>query len=83
MKNELLPIGSVVEVEKQNLMICSYVKKGKELNGKKYDYACCLFPFGMGANAILINKEQIKRVVFVGLQNNDFLKLKKMMENLK
>ncbi len=80
MKNELLPIGSIITVENQDLMICAYFKKNTEINDKKCDYACCLYPIGMGKEAILVEKSQIQRVKFIGFQDNRFVEFKNRME---
>ena len=43
MKDEILPIGSVVTAEGQDVMICAYLKKDVLVDGNSYDYACCLY----------------------------------------
>ena len=79
---DVLPIGSIVVVNNIDLMICSYFKPGTEIEGKKVDYACCLYPTGLGENAILVSRLEIQDVKFVGFQDTKFLKFKETMENL-
>lgn len=79
MKDEILPIGSVVTAEGQDVMICAYLKKDVLVDGNSYDYACCLYPFGLKKEAILIKKKQISRIRFVGFQDPRFVELKKKL----
>lgn len=60
-------------------MICAYFNKDAKINGEKYDYACCLYPFGMSKEAILIKKDQIERIKFIGFQDNRFVEFRKKM----
>ena len=76
MKNEILPIGSIITVGDTDLMICAYFKKDAEYNGKKYDYACCQYPNGLGKEAALVKKEDIIRVKFIGFQDGKFVEFK-------
>jgi hypothetical protein len=80
MKNELLPIGSVVTVNNEDLMICSYMGKDSKIKDKHYDYACCLYPDGISEQAALINKEQIQRIKFIGFKNKRFYEYKKLFK---
>lgn len=77
MDNTFLPIGSIVTVKGVDVMICSYIKKGKLINNIQYDYACCSYPDGIGENAILIKREDVDNVKFIGFQDNRFVELKK------
>ena len=81
MKNSYLPIGSIITAEGQDLMICAYINKKTEINGNYYDYACCLYPSGLGPEAILIKKEQIKDIKFIGFQNGKYYDYLKQLEN--
>ena len=81
MKNSILPIGSIITVNGQDLMICAYFKPDAVFNNETYDYACCLYPSGMGETSILIKKESIQLVKFIGFQDNRFLEMKHIMEN--
>ena len=77
--DDILPIGSIIKVGGQDLMICAYLKKGAKINNDEFDYACCLYPTGMGQDAILVKKEQIEKVVFIGFQDLRFVELKKQL----
>ena len=79
MKNDILPIGSIVTAEEHDVMICSYIPKGALINNEQFDYACCLYPYGMSKDAILIKKDQIQRIKFVGFQDERFVELKNNM----
>lgn len=81
MKNSLLPIGSIVTVGVDNLMICQYIPNGKLIDGVQYDYACCLYPTGIGEKSILIKKTDIDIVTFIGYKNDSFSKFKEILEN--
>lgn len=76
MKNEILPIGSIITVNNADLMICAYFKKNAKINNEQYDYACCLYPSGLGKDAILVKKENIDRVKFIGYQDGTFVQFK-------
>ncbi len=80
MKNMLLPIGTVILFESRELMICSYIKKDAIVNGDHYDYACCLYPQGVSNDAILIKKEQIEKILFIGYQGATFEQFKVDLE---
>lgn len=81
MKEEFLPIGSIITVANQDLMICSYFKKGSLINNNQYDYACCLYPYGINEKAALVKKSDIQRVKFIGFLDSKFLELKKQLED--
>ncbi len=80
MKNGILPIGSIVTVEGNDYMICAYFQKNAYVENQKYDYACCLYPTGLSKDAVLIKKDQIEKVKFIGFQDLRFSKLKKELE---
>jgi len=79
-KNELLPIGSIVRANGQDIMICAYLKKDANVNNEHYDYACCIYPTGLAKDSILIKKEQIQKIIFIGYQDERFVELKNNME---
>lgn len=81
MKDGILPIGSVITAEGQELMICAYLNKDAVIENDHFDYACCLYPSGMSDKAILVKKSQITRINFIGYQNGKFLAYKKQLEN--
>lgn len=79
---ELLPIGSIVTVENKDLMICAYLGQVPDINGKKYDYACCSYPIGITQKSAIISKNQIERIKFLGFKNKEFYDLKKELEKI-
>ena len=83
MKNDILPIGSIISVEGKDLMICSYIKDDALIEGKHFDYLCCLYPVGLTKDSLLVNKQDIERVKFIGYQSPDFNKLKELIKNEK
>lgn len=80
---ELLPIGSVVLLKdgKKRLMVCGRIQRkvGEE---KCYDYCACLFPEGIvsAKDLFLFNNEDIDRVYFVGLQDEEEFRFRGFME---
>ncbi len=80
MTNDILPIGSIVTVSDQDVMICAYINKGTLISNEQFDYACCLYPTGVSKDAILIKKEQIQKVKFIGFQDGRFVELKNKLE---
>ena len=83
MKNDILPIGSIVKVGNVDFMICAYFKSNAEYNGEKYDYACCLYPSGLGEDIALIKKKNIDKVIFIGFQDGRFVKYKEQLMGVK
>lgn len=80
MKDKLLPIGSIVTIKGQDLMICSYFDKKKRINNECFDYICCIYPTGIDEKMLLIKKENIESIKFIGFQDNRFVKLKEEWE---
>jgi len=80
MNHVFLPIGSIITVSDRDLMICAYLKEDFMINNIHYNYACCIYPNGMGEEAVLVKKSDIKRVKFIGFQDSKFLEFKKTME---
>lgn len=75
MKNQILPIGSIIKMKNSdlNFMIYGYVDKNKKVEDNYYDYFCCIYPTGInGKDAILIQKDKIEKVIFIGYQNTEF-----------
>ena len=59
MESRLLPIGSVIKMQKSDiyLMIYGYADHNKEIEGDFYDYLCCIYPTGInGKESILVKK---------------------------
>lgn len=75
MKNELLPIGSVITMQgaKRKLMIIGTGVKDKETN-KSYDYVAVPYPEGyLGAEAMfLCDHADIDAIDFLGFVNAEF-----------
>lgn len=67
-----LPVGTIVRLFGANrkIMILGYAKKGKENDGKVFDYAGCVYPEGYGGrDAMLVfNHEDIERIYALGFQ---------------
>lgn len=68
-----LPIGSVVKLKKSKglVMIIGYFI---QMDDKKYDYACCLFPDGILSlkDVLTFNNENIDEVYYLGYKNNKY-----------
>ena len=83
MKDKLLPIGSIIKMQEGEvyLMVCGYVDKKKLIENDHYDYFCCIYPAGVnGKDTILVQREKIEKVIFIGYQDNTFVKLAEMLE---
>lgn len=87
MKNDILPIGSVVRCGKELFMIIGYLDKNKsvDINGKnktdEFDYFSCKYPIGIeGQGPVLLSKDGIQDVVFIGYQDGSFIKVKDMLK---
>ena len=88
MKNDILPIGTVVRVDNNLMMIIGYMDKNKSMkvndntNTDDYDYVGCRYPFGVEEKGpLLINKKGIKDVVFIGYQDNSFSTMKEKLKD--
>ncbi|MBE5858637.1 MAG: DUF4176 domain-containing protein [Butyrivibrio sp.] len=77
-KKELLPIGSVVLLKGGNkrLMVCGRIQT-KGGDDTVYDYSGCYFPEGMidSDRMFFFNNENIERIYFIGLQDEEELAL--------
>lgn len=74
MKKEFLPLGSVVLLKDgtKKLMITGYVSKSSD-DDLIYDYSGCVFPEGIMENVYcLFNNNDIKKIYFEGLKNEEF-----------
>lgn len=80
MKDSILPIGSIVSVKNVDIMIIAYLDKNKKIDGDSYDYVCCVYPIGLEENTILVKKEDIENIKFIGYQDVRFSKLKELLE---
>ena len=80
---KLLPIGSVVLLEGANkrLMISGRMQIDVA-TGISYDYSGCFFPEGMinSKEMYMFNNENIKKIFFVGLQDEEEFMFRKFLE---
>ncbi len=80
---KLLPIGSVVLLEGANkrLMICGRLQTDVA-TGITYDYSGCFYPEGMinSKEMYMFNNENIKKIFFVGLQDEEEFLFRKFLE---
>lgn len=64
-----LPIGSVVTLKNsyERLIIIGVNQKSSK-DGKVYDYAACLYPYGYvnGDELFLFNNDKVKKIYFKG-----------------
>jgi len=82
--NKLLPIGSIIKVQKSDvyLMIYGYVNSKKKIENDYYDYFCCIYPAGInGKDSILVKKEKIDKVIFIGYQDTKFENFIELLNN--
>ncbi len=80
---QYLPLGTVVllkEAEKK-LMI---VGRCQVHEGVHYDYSACLFPEGyIGSDQMIVfNNDEIERVYYVGMQNEEEFVFRKALMDL-
>ena len=80
----LLPLGSIVilDTEKNDkIMIISRLVKKAEGNEEIYDYCGCFVPYGIQGDQELqfFNHEDIKRLLFVGYQDEEELQFSFLM----
>ncbi len=84
-KEHLLPIGSVVLLKDGNkkIMICGRAQSmADDESNEIFDYSACYYPEGIinPRELYLFNNEQIEEVVFLGLENDDELKYRELLE---
>lgn len=81
MKN-FLPLGSVVLLQgaSKRIMIAGRLQRNEE-NGNLYDYCGYPFPEGMQnpEEMVLFNNENIETVYFVGAQDEEEMKMQKLL----
>ena len=86
MNNKILPIGSIIKMYDSDLffMIYGYVDRSKKIEDDYYDYFCCIYPAGVnGKETILVQKEKIEKVIFIGYQDPKFVDFAKLLVNKK
>lgn len=78
-----LPLGSIVTLENGNkkIMICGRIQEHVEQQ-QLYDYCACLYPEGIidPKELYLFNNNQIDRVYFIGMQDEDEFAFRDFME---
>lgn len=86
MKQEFLPIGSVVLLEggTKKIMITGYFAVAGE-NKKVWDYRGCPFPEGviLSSGVALFNHRQIKEVCHIGFKNDEMIDFLDKLEIIK
>lgn len=84
MKEKYLPIGTVVLLKEatKTLMITGYCSSTPEDANTVYDYVAYLFPEGSlaGENVALFNHDQIGSIVHMGLVNDEYKNLDKVIK---
>ena len=84
MKEKYLPIGTVVLLKEatKSLMITGYCSSTPEDQNTVYDYVAYLFPEGSlaGESVALFNHDQIGSIVHMGLDNDEFKNLDKLIK---
>ncbi len=84
MNNKILPIGSIIKMQDSDLylMIYGYVDSNKKIENDFYDYFCCIYPAGInGKNSILVKKDKIEKVIFIGYQDSNFERFIELLKN--
>ncbi len=83
MNNDLLPIGTVVQLynnKNKYIILGTLLKK----DGKMFTYYCCMYPYGLIIDNgeiskriidydIYINQRDIEKIVFLGNINSEVL----------
>ncbi|MBR1385453.1 MAG: DUF4176 domain-containing protein [Bacilli bacterium] len=83
MNNKILPIGSIIKMSNSDLylMIYGYANSKKNIDGEYYDYFCCIYPAGInGKDSILVKKEKIEKIIFIGYQDSKFENFVELLE---
>ena len=84
--DSFLPLGSVVLLKgaQKKIMICGRIQTDVATE-KTYDYSACVYPEGLisSSEVIMFNNENIDKVFFVGYQDPDEFKFRKVLENYK
>ena len=86
MQEKFLPIGTVVMLKggTKRLMVTGFCMYDKNNTQKMYDYCGCLYPEGMISSdqTALFDHEQIEKVYYVGLQDEEEKKFKEQLKEL-
>ena len=82
----ILPIGSVVMIKQSDrrLMVIGRNQRDKKTK-ETFDYIACYFPEGVqeSTKVLHFNKEDIMLVFSLGYLNEDELRLRKELENMR
>lgn len=82
-EEKFLPVGTVVLLKgaSKRLMITGFCAFDKANSSKAYDYCGCLYPEGIISSdqLALFNNEQIDKVIFKGLSDEEEKKFKKTL----
>lgn len=85
MRNNLLPIGSIVLLKggERKLMICGRVVC-KENDDSIYDYIGCFYPMGItGSDTMFFfNHDGIEEIYFIGFQDKEEMEYRSFLNNL-
>ena len=80
---EVLPIGSIVLLKggEKRVMICGRIQR-KVGEDRLYDYCACYYPEGIlnPRDLFLFNNEDIDRVYFLGLQDEEEFRFRGFIE---
>lgn len=87
MYNEVLPIGTIVEIQgaTAKIIIAGYCPVGSARPGYIWDYAGFMFPLGYRSadEIIQFDKEQITKIIALGYQDEEqFLFIEKLSSAL-
>ena len=86
MEGKYLPIGSVVMLKSatKRLMITGFCAVSKENPNIVFDYSGCIFPEGIVSSdqTALFNHEQIDKIYFVGLKDEEEKTFKEQLNNI-
>ncbi len=84
--DKLLPIGTIVRMEKESkflFMIVGYMPRNNE--GEMRDYAAVRYPMGVFDSRVFFffNHKDIEEVVYQGFENEDYHALMEIVMGLK
>lgn len=82
-KNDWLPLGSVVILEKGTKPLLIYGRKQYDINREKiWDYVACLYPEGNISSeyTFLFNKDDIKTVIYKGFENEEEKSFRELLD---
>ena len=80
--NNLLPLGTIVEIKNNKYVIIGY--SGKEDNNSKEikDYITLIYPNGYdNEHVYMYNDQDIEKIIFYGYQTNEFYDYRNLIKN--